>query len=365
MNNDFTSSILESADNVTTYIPEQFYFIEKFDNNVHFSEYNDFFSFGNKKYDLSDYKSFLKDFSFAIVENGVRNLINQIISVFKVVFNGFISKNYPNVSMSNIMVSKMNTIQSPMNCMNRLELENFYFDVTTYWKNDTTIFGVSINIEKFRLFMSIPESSLVHQILDSEHSKLFIDVYNEIIKEMENVKVRKSDLSLLIVDILKELINYRKKVKNNYWIKTKDFDKEKVFREDLFNYLGEEGRFPDRVVEEVRIGKGIDDIYIIGLNGKENIPLELKLIDNKVEYKHQIPKNIPQITQYCSGCNSKFGFLIYLETFTQTGSENPDFNDFAVVIPPDSILEGLNVKEKIIIIVIRIHGGQKINPSEL
>ena len=201
-----------------------------------------------------------------------------------------------------------------------------------------------------------PEPKIETVILASTpalKSTLYNDVEDKMMLEFDKYKLNpKLIYKTKYEDILKQIIHYKKKVEDSYWKITSRFKSEKVFQDDLYNFLTEEGRFPDIISKEREIASGKVDLSIL------DVPIELKLNINGEEIGKIIANHTNQTQQYCSELNSAIGFLIILKTESQDKPDYRKIEDFFIEV----VKEG---DYPILIFSILIRGGRKIAPSKL
>lgn len=288
-----------------------------------------------------------------------------------------------NISISHnvpkeLILQKLNSIEtiSPNNKKNSVLIfknrikkeESLVFKIKYHDKDEISSEDYEIILDTKKYFLpeeSKPEIILLKPI---KYNKIYSSFLPKLLKEIQQ-EFRQNDLDFenfynsISHPLLIEIVNFKRIIEKNLWKKTKKFTLESQFRDILFNYLNEEGKFISLVTSEYNIGGNRVDILIQNKNGLEKIPLEIKRITKiKSIIEHEKSLN-RQIREYCSLLEENFGFLIIFENVSQGEDPYPPMDlDFAITTYPSS--KGTK-SYKIVIITILIRSGERTAPSLL
>jgi len=275
---------------------------------------------------------------------------------------------------SNLLIAELDFYQITPKVLKRDDIEEYgpafrylkvqkmaiYFLDTCIWKiNNYVMFKSLISPEINQKSLGLQFDSVS---MPERYSYLFTSSWITIENEFNSLVWNQNKKK--IKRLLKYLIDYKRKVENSgYWKKTSLFKKEFEFRDDLFAYLLEEGRFPEGISVEDELTRGKSDIFIL----IEEILLELKIFKEKIDFNDIIEKYKFQVKQLIIDREIKIGFLIIMDTSPQKlESTQSKLNE----IRPILIKGGRNIKAEddqhpIGIICILINGGVPSKRSDL
>lgn len=196
----------------------------------------------------------------------------------------------------------------------------------------------------------------------NNNSILFEEVINKLNSNFSNTtfdlnKFYNSKAKLILIQI----INYKKKVENLYWKKMINFKKELDFQEDFYNFLNEEGRFPDQTFRETQKGAGKIDLIIY------NVPIEIKFIKKNVISQSNLNSYLGQLKEYCVSIDSKIGYLILFSNYSKDYMPNSaKINDFEFKeIKDNPVLHKVSKIANIFLVIVIINVNNKFSPSKL
>ncbi len=241
-------------------------------------------------------------------------------------------------------------------------LGRFQFSLNVSYKdkagyNYTLPDQISFEIEFVKNRQSVKPNPKIRTVTlassPSIRSTLFEDIEKKINEVLTSSKIQlNSYFGAINEDIMKQILNYKKRIEEYCWKIASKFKREKQFHDDIFSYLNEEERFPDIIIKEREIASGKVDLTVL------EVPIELKLDKIGDDFERIIASNYQQLQQYCSDLNSTFGFLAILTTHLQEAPYFRKAEDIRL-----KIIRGGDFP--IILVSILIRGGKKISPSKL
>lgn len=239
---------------------------------------------------------------------------------------------------------------------NKEKLTNFFRKKRTLKDLDVILTEKLFNnITQFYSVRNINKSIIYQKIMDLIRISFFVH---------DSIKNEFKESGIEINNVLSSILNYQEAVLDNLYNETKLFeDEKKDFQPHLYNFLININQImSENIHKEVEKSRGkVDFIFY------SKIPIELKLVKEKINVDSYINSKNCETKQYCVDNNRNFGILIIMDITPQNSTSEADKASY---YSPYVIQGGKGIDENedpfpIGILVVYILGGDKTKRSQI